>query len=106
MPCRPAGQTLYERSAGCDKHLGSSRSSAMRSAPARVYAVPVPESSFRFHSVSRSSMASETRRTHHQVTFAVLAAGVAAFALLQSLVTPVLPTLQASLHTPHNHVPW
>ncbi|MFC1419407.1 MFS transporter [Streptacidiphilus cavernicola] len=51
-------------------------------------------------------MASETRRTHHQVTFAVLAAGVAAYALLQSLVTPVLPTIQASLHTNQNTVTW
>ncbi|MHA6758533.1 MFS transporter [Streptacidiphilus sp. PAMC 29251] len=51
-------------------------------------------------------MASDTRRTHHQVTFAVLAAGVAAYALLQSLVTPVLPTIQASLHTTQNTVTW
>ncbi|MEW2517234.1 MFS transporter [Actinacidiphila alni] len=51
-------------------------------------------------------MASETRRTHHQVTFAVLAAGVAAYALLQSLVTPVLPTIQESLHTTQNTVTW
>ena len=51
-------------------------------------------------------MASDTRRTHHQVTFAVLAAGVAAYALLQSLVTPVLPTIQASLHTNQNTVTW
>ncbi|WUH89817.1 MFS transporter [Streptomyces sp. NBC_00433] len=51
-------------------------------------------------------MASETRRTNHQVTFAVLAAGVAAYALLQSLVTPVLPTIQESLHTTQNTVTW
>lgn len=51
-------------------------------------------------------MASETRRPHHQVTFAVLAAGVAAYALLQSLVTPVLPTIQESLHTNQNTVTW
>ena len=51
-------------------------------------------------------MAAETRRTHHQVTFAVLAAGVAAYALLQSLVTPVLPTIQAELHTTQNTVTW
>ena len=31
-------------------------------------------------------MAAESTRAHHQVTFAVLSAGVAAFALLQSLV--------------------
>ena len=51
-------------------------------------------------------MASETRRTHHQVTFAVLAASVSAFALLQSLVTPVLPTIQEDLHTTQNTVTW
>ncbi|SEG89191.1 drug resistance transporter, EmrB/QacA subfamily [Actinacidiphila yanglinensis] len=51
-------------------------------------------------------MASETRRTHHQVTFAVLAASVSAYALLQSLVTPVLPTIQESLHTTQNTVTW
>jgi EmrB/QacA subfamily drug resistance transporter len=51
-------------------------------------------------------MASETRRTHHQVTFMVLAASVTAYALLQSLVTPVLPTIQADLHTTQNTVTW
>ncbi len=51
-------------------------------------------------------MASETRRTHHQVTFAVLAASVTAYALLQSLVTPVLPTIQEDLHTNQNTVTW
>lgn len=51
-------------------------------------------------------MASETRRAHHQVTFAVLAAGVTAYALLQSLVTPVLPTIQTDLHTSQNTVTW
>ncbi|MCX4751665.1 MFS transporter [Kitasatospora sp. NBC_01287] len=51
-------------------------------------------------------MASAAPRTHHQVTFAVLAAGVAAYALLQSLVTPVLPTIQANLHTSQSTVTW
>ncbi|MBM9503260.1 MFS transporter [Actinacidiphila acididurans] len=51
-------------------------------------------------------MASETRRTPHQVTFAVLAASTSAYALLQSLVTPVLPTIQADLHTTQNTVTW
>jgi EmrB/QacA subfamily drug resistance transporter len=45
-------------------------------------------------------------RAHHQVTFAVLAAGVAAYALLQSLVTPVLPTIQEALHTSQTNVTW
>jgi len=51
-------------------------------------------------------MASETRRTHHKVTFVVLTASVSAYALLQSLVTPVLPTIQESLHTSQNTVTW
>jgi EmrB/QacA subfamily drug resistance transporter len=51
-------------------------------------------------------MASVDKRPHHQVTFAVLAAGVAAYALLQSLVVPVLSTLQIDLHTNQNTVTW
>ena len=51
-------------------------------------------------------MTAAARRPHHQVTFAVLAVGVAAFALLQSLVVPVLSTLQADLHTTQNTVTW
>ena len=43
---------------------------------------------------------------HHQVTFAVLAAGVGAYALLQSLVVPVLSTLQTNLHTSQTTVTW
>src|ERR1700712_5100438 len=49
---------------------------------------------------------SEERRIHHQVTFAVLALGVAAYSLLQSLVVPVLTTLQNDLHTTQNTVTW
>ncbi len=51
-------------------------------------------------------MASETRRTPHQVTFAVLAAAVASYALLQSLVTPVLGTIMVDLHTTQSTVTW
>jgi EmrB/QacA subfamily drug resistance transporter len=51
-------------------------------------------------------MATTERRAHHQVTFAVLAVGVVAFALLQSLVIPVLPTIQASLGTDQADVTW
>ena len=47
-----------------------------------------------------------SRRAHHQVTFAVLALGVAAFALLQSLVIPVLTTVQHELHTTQSTVTW
>jgi len=51
-------------------------------------------------------MATAIRRGHHQVTFAVLAAGVAAFALLQSLVIPVLTTVQHQLHTTQGAATW
>lgn len=51
-------------------------------------------------------MASSTRRSHYQVTFAVLAVSVAAFALLQSLVTPVLAEIQTDLHTDQSTVTW
>ncbi len=45
-------------------------------------------------------------RTRYWATFTVLAAAVAAYALLQSLVTPVLPTIEAGLHTTQNTVTW
>jgi EmrB/QacA subfamily drug resistance transporter len=51
-------------------------------------------------------MAVGRRRAHHQATFAVLAAGVAAFALLQSLVIPVLTTVQHELHTTQGTATW
>ncbi|MFF0378457.1 MFS transporter [Actinoplanes missouriensis] len=41
-----------------------------------------------------------------RVTFAVLAAAAAAFSLMQSLVTPVLPTIQQDLHTSTATVTW
>ncbi|WP_127552678.1 MFS transporter [Actinoplanes sp. OR16] len=41
-----------------------------------------------------------------RVTFAVLAAAAAAFSLMQSLVTPVLPTIQQDLHTSTASVTW
>ncbi len=43
---------------------------------------------------------------HHQVTFAVLATGVGAWSLMQSLVIPVLTTLQQRLHTSQDTVTW
>jgi EmrB/QacA subfamily drug resistance transporter len=46
------------------------------------------------------------RRAPYQVTFAVLSLGVAAFALLQSLVIPVLTTVQHELHTTQGAVTW
>ena len=51
-------------------------------------------------------MADGSVRTHHQVTFAVLAAAVAAYALLQSLVTPVLGTIEVELGTTQSTVTW
>ena len=41
-----------------------------------------------------------------RTTFAVLAAAAAAFSLMQSLVTPVLPTIQQDLHTTTGTVTW
>jgi EmrB/QacA subfamily drug resistance transporter len=46
------------------------------------------------------------KRTRYPVTFTVLAVSVGSFALLQSLVVPVLPTIQAELHTTQNAVTW
>lgn len=45
-------------------------------------------------------------RSHYRVTFAVLLVGVGAYSLLQSLVLPVLPTIQHSLHTSQSAVTW
>jgi EmrB/QacA subfamily drug resistance transporter len=53
-----------------------------------------------------STTSTEAPRAHYQATFAVLATAVAAYALLQSLVIPVLPTIQAGLHTTQNTVTW
>jgi len=44
-------------------------------------------------SASRRAWVQGARRPRYQVTFAVLAAGIGAFALLQSLVLPVLTTV-------------
>jgi EmrB/QacA subfamily drug resistance transporter len=51
-------------------------------------------------------MTTAPARIHYRFTFAVLATAVGAFALLQSLVIPVLPTIQAGLHTSQNTVTW
>lgn len=51
-------------------------------------------------------MNSPAVRANYRVTFAVLAVGVAAFALLQSLVIPVLPTIQVALGTDQTDVTW
>jgi EmrB/QacA subfamily drug resistance transporter len=45
-------------------------------------------------------------RPHYRVSFGILALGIGAFSLLQSLVVPVLSTLQAELHTSQSAVTW
>jgi EmrB/QacA subfamily drug resistance transporter len=45
-------------------------------------------------------------RARYQLTFAVLLVSVTAYSLLQSLVLPVLPTIQHGLHTSQNTVTW
>src|ERR1700753_4362411 len=46
------------------------------------------------------------RRPHYQVTCAILAVGIGAYALLQSLVIPVLTTVAKELHTTQDAVTW
>jgi EmrB/QacA subfamily drug resistance transporter len=46
------------------------------------------------------------KRASQGAIFLVLAVAVSAYALLQSLVVPVLSTIQASLHTSQNTVTW
>lgn len=46
------------------------------------------------------------RRTDYRVTFLVLCVGVSSFSLLQSMVTPVLPTIEAALDTDQATVTW
>ena len=46
------------------------------------------------------------RRTDYRVTFLVLCVGVASFSLLQSMVNPVLPTIEAALDTDQATVTW
>src|ERR1700752_2929331 len=45
-------------------------------------------------------------RSHYRLTFGILAAGIGAFALLQSLVIPVLTTVAQELHTSQSAVTW
>src|ERR1700726_4905171 len=51
-------------------------------------------------------MTASPARSHYRSTFAVLATAVASYALLESLVIPVLPTIQAGLHTSQSTVTW
>jgi EmrB/QacA subfamily drug resistance transporter len=51
-------------------------------------------------------VAKQVVRRSYRATYVVLALSVGGFALLQSLVIPVLPTVQAGLHTSQNTVTW
>lgn len=51
-------------------------------------------------------MPAEVQRPNVTVTFSVIALGVMAYALLQSLVVPVLHTFQVDLHTSQSSVTW
>jgi EmrB/QacA subfamily drug resistance transporter len=50
--------------------------------------------------------ASDQKRQHYGITFAVLALAGIAFALLQSAVAPALPVIQRELHTSATTVAW
>jgi EmrB/QacA subfamily drug resistance transporter len=52
------------------------------------------------------SLAHQGARQSPGRTFAVLGTGAMAYVLLQSLVVPALPTLQAALHTSESTVSW
>ena len=51
-------------------------------------------------------MSTERRRPHYNVTFALLAAGAVAYALLQSMVAPALLEIQHDLGTTTSGVAW
>jgi MFS family permease len=53
------------------------------------------------HRVARAG-----RRTDYRITFVVLCVAVSSFSLLQSMVNPVLPTIQAALDTDQRTVTW
>ena len=51
-------------------------------------------------------MAATDQRTDYRLTFAVLCVGVGSFSLLQSMVTPVLATIERGLDTDQATVTW
>ena len=51
-------------------------------------------------------MSHQPGRQHYNVTFALLAVAAIAYALMQSLVAPALPILQADLHTTTTGAAW
>ena len=46
------------------------------------------------------------QRQHYRVTFAVLSVGALSYSLLQSLIIPAIPDIQASLHASATAVSW
>ncbi|HEX8156890.1 MAG TPA: MFS transporter, partial [Solirubrobacteraceae bacterium] len=53
-----------------------------------------------------STSPSDPPRQHYGLTFAALALAAATFAVLQSLVAPALPEIQADLHASATSVTW
>jgi EmrB/QacA subfamily drug resistance transporter len=53
-----------------------------------------------------TAVATPRARSNYKLTFAVLLLGTIAYSLLQSLVLPVLPTIQHDLHTSQATVTW
>ena len=51
-------------------------------------------------------MAKSLERINYRVVFAVLVVGACAYSMMQSLVTPVLPTIQEHFHTSQSTVTW
>jgi EmrB/QacA subfamily drug resistance transporter len=51
-------------------------------------------------------MTRQLERANYRITFLVLLLGASAYALLQTLVIPALPTIQHDLHTTQNTVTW
>lgn len=51
-------------------------------------------------------MPTSARRTHYWLTFALLAVGVASFALMQSMTVPVLSRIETELNTDQSTVTW
>jgi EmrB/QacA subfamily drug resistance transporter len=51
-------------------------------------------------------MARTKKRSHYRLTFVALLLGVVAYALLQSMVNPVLTTIQHEYHTSESAVTW
>jgi EmrB/QacA subfamily drug resistance transporter len=67
---------------------------------------PVPDTLLVVTSNAVATSGQVQVRRSHTGTFGVLAVGVLAYSVLQSLVSPVLPTIQHSLHTSQNTVTW